>query len=195
MSGFELQLLGYRIRKCGFAVRTFHYSSLRMSPAENAAVLNDFIISLDTEVVHLVAHSLGGIVITHLFDQFPQQPPGKVLMLGTPLRGSATAAALDRYHLANFTLGRSKEGGLLGDRPGWHGGRELAMIAGDRGLGIGQLIFRKLPQPNDGMVALEETSTAEVTQHKRVPYSHVGLVLSKRVGNAVCSYLKTGELR
>ncbi len=192
MTGLEMSVLGSRIRRCGFSVHRFRYSSLWRTPAQNAESLNQFIQSLDADIVHLVAHSLGGIVVTHLFERFPQQPPGKVLMLGTPLTGSATALRLKRYHL-DSVLGKSTQRGLLGDRPSWDSGRALGMIAGDRGLGVGKLIFRQLPEPNDGTVAVIETQCHDVTDHLRVPNSHFGLLFARPVAEAVCSYLKSGE--
>ncbi len=193
MTGLEMQWLGLRLRGCGFSVRTFRYASLRRTPAENAARLNDWLASLDADIVHLVAHSLGGIVVAHLFERFPDQRPGKVVMLGTPLRGSATAMAIHQRGWDRWLLGKSGERGLLGDAPRWRSGRELAMIAGDRGVGIGRLLFRALPEPNDGTVAVEETAAPEVGQHLRAPYSHFGLLAARPVAEAVCRYLRLGE--
>jgi len=193
MTGLEMQLLAVRLRQCGFPlVKIFHYRSLRRTPAENAQALKRFIEALDADVVHLVGHSLGGIVIAHLFDSFPEQPPGKVVMLGTPLNGSATAVALRRLKLDGLLLGRSMVQGLLGDGPRWKNGRELAMVAGNRGLGVGML-FGQLSSPNDGTVAVSETRAPEVTQHLQVPYSHFGLLFARPVATAICAYLSRGE--
>ena len=192
MTGVDMRLLGSRIRHDGLSVHYFRYSSLLRTPAENADRLNQFIDSLEADIVHLVAHSLGGIVVTHLFDRHPQQRPGKVLMLGTPLTGSATAVTLVQRRLGLF-LGKSIQRGLLGDRPKWPTGKALGMIAGDRGLGLGKMIFRQLPKPNDGTVALIETTSPEVTDHLRVPHSHFGLIFAHPVALAVSSYLKSGE--
>ena len=193
MTGLEMQWLGLRLRRCGFSVRPFHYPSLRRAPAENAVRLHDYLGKLDADIIHLVAHSLGGIVVSHLFDQFPDQRPGKVVMLGSPLNGSATAMAIHQRGLDRWLLGASGEQGLLGGVPRWRGGRELAMIAGDRGVGIGKLLFRALPEPNDGTVAVDETMTPQVGQHLRVPYSHFGMLFARPVSDAVCAYLRLGR--
>lgn len=193
MTGLEMRVLRSQIAKCGFKTAQFRYRSLRSTPEENAARLNQFLQNVEADVVHLVAHSLGGLVVTHLFDQFPLQRPGRVVMLGTPLKGSATAHAYHAFLPARPLLGKSTLRGLLGDRPRWKGVRELGIIAGDRGIGIGQLTFGKLPKPNDGTVALDETRSTEVNRHLTVPHSHFGMIYSKDVAEAVCHFLKEGE--
>ncbi len=193
MTGLEMQILRSRIARCGFGTAQFHYHSLRLTPAENAVRLNQFLLNLEADIVHIVAHSLGGLVVTHLFEQFPLQRPGRVVMLGTPLKGSATAQAYHAFLPTRFLLGKSTLRGLLGDRPRWKGLRELGMIAGDRGTGIGQLTLGKLPRPNDGTVALDETRSTEVNHHLVVPHSHFGMIYSKNVAKAVCHFLKDGE--
>ena len=193
MTGLEMRVLRSRITQCGFKTLQFHYRSLLLTPEENAARLNQFLLTLKADMIHLVAHSLGGLVVTHLFDQFPIQRPGRIVMLGTPLKGSATAHAFNAFMPTRPLLGRSTLRGLLGDRPRWKGLRELGVIAGNRGIGIGQLMFGKLPQPNDGTVALDETRSTEVNRHLTVPHSHFGMIYSKDVAEAVCHFLKDGE--
>ena len=193
MTGLEMGVLRSRITRCGFKTLQFHYRSLLLTPEENAARLNQFLLTLKADMIHLVAHSLGGLVVTHLFDQFPIQRPGRIVMLGTPLKGSATAHAFNAFMPTRPLLGRSTLRGLLGDRPRWKGLRELGVIAGNRGIGIGQLMFGKLPQPNDGTVALDETRSTEVNRHLTVPHSHFGMIYSKDVAEAVCHFLKDGE--
>lgn len=194
MCGGELALLRRRVAAAGYAVHGFRYPSLRASPAQNAARLNAFLEDIDADLVHLVAHSLGGLVLCHLFHDFPAQRPGRVLMLGTPLRGSAVARRLAGWPVLRHLLGRSVEQGLLGDGPGWPPGRMLGMIAGNRGmLGIG-LLVGGLPGPHDGTVALVETDTAAVTEHLQVPYSHFGMLFARPVADAVIRYLRSGRL-
>ncbi len=193
MTGLEMRVLRARITRCGFKTLQFHYRSLLLTPEENAVRLNQYLLTLEADMIHLVAHSLGGLVVTHLFDQFPIQRPGRIVMLGTPLKGSATAHAFYAFMPTRPLLGRSTLRGLLGDRPRWKGLRELGMIGGNRGIGIGQLAFGKLAQPNDGTVALDETRSTEVNRHLTVSHSHFGMIYSKDVAESVCHFLKDGE--
>lgn len=192
MAGWELWYLRRHLEACGYSCRLFHYSSVLRSPRANALRLARFLAALDTDVVHVVAHSLGGLVVLHLFEIDPDLPPGRVLMLGTPLRGSAAARRLEGIPVLRWLLGRSMAGGLQGDAPAWQGGRHLGMIAGTRGLGMGNLLLRSLESPNDGTVALAETRSPAVHDHLAVPYSHLGMLWSPRVAEAVCHYLREG---
>lgn len=192
MTGLELSTLRKRIAAAGFQTSVFHYQSLLNRPADNAKKLQQHLEGIDADIVHFVAHSLGGIVLTHLFDQQTQRP-GRVVMLGTPLKASATAGAYYALWITRPLLGRSTTAGLLGGRPCWKGGSQLGVIAGDRGRGIGKLLFGKLPSPNDGTVALDETLTDEVTKHLTVPFGHFGMLFAAPVAESVCRFLKSGE--
>lgn len=195
MPGLELSWLRARLRDQGYQVVIFRYPSLRASPAQNAARLNAFLLQLDADLIHLVAHSLGGLVLCHLFHDFPAQRPGRVLMLGTPLRGSAVAVHMSRWIVSRWLLGRSIENGLLGDGPGWPAGRPLGMIAGIRGwFGVGVLTGTHLEMPHDGTVSLTETDSQAVTEHLQVPYGHMGMLFSRPVADAVVGFLKSGKL-
>lgn len=194
MTGLELSLLHRRVHVCGYETHQFHYRSLLQPPAVNAAKLNVYLLTIDAEVIHLVGHSLGGIVLAHLFARFPQQKPGRVLMLGSPLLGSVVASVLHRRAWSRWLIGRAGEQGLLGDVPRWPGTRRLGMIAGNRGAGIGLLVAgRELVRPHDGTVRLAETEAGEVNRHLTVPHGHFGMLFDASVADAVCRYLKTGE--
>ena len=194
MNGMEMALLRRRVARCGFDIYQFRYPSLRKSPRENAIALNTFLQTVPAEVIHLVAHSLGGIIVLHLFDAFPQQKPGRVVMISTPIRGSGIAKQLYRSPLWRRFLGRSIEGGLLGDAPRWRSDRELGMLAGTKGLGMGLVVTRgKLEKPNDGTVALSSTCSSGLKAHKAVPYSHIGILFASPVARAVCRFLQHGS--
>lgn len=189
MTGLEMLPLQRRLRQEGFEAHIFRYHSLIWPPARNARCLNDYLQTLDADIVHLVAHSLGGLVLLHLFNGYPEQRPGRVLMLCSPLQGSHTARRLSRYFFTRPFLGRSIERGLLGDAPRWKGQRKLIMIAGDRGLGIGRIVGG-LPRPNDGTVSVDETESDAVNLHLRVPYSHFGMLIAHNVQDTVVACLR-----
>ena len=193
MLGFEMLALHRELKRCGLPSRIFYYRSVYHTPRQNAQRLAQLLSRLDADVVHLVGHSLGGIVLLHLFDLEPVQRPGRVLMLGTPLNGSEIIRRVHRRRVLRLLLGRCTVQGLLGDAPPWRGGRTLGMIAGTRGIGLGNVLFGGLSSPNDGSVAVSETRAPEVNLHLTVPYSHVGMLWSAPVRQAVCRFLKTGD--
>ncbi len=197
MLGVELIPLRRRVAAAGFACHAFRYPSLRLPPERAAVRLDAFLSQLDAEVVHFVAHSHGGIVLLHLFEAFPMQRPGRILMLGSPIRGSHVARTLYRNPLGRLILGRAVEHGLLGDVPRFKGTHQLGAIAGSRGLGFAHLASRllgsPLPRPHDGAVAVNETRGSEVNDHLTVPYSHFGMLFAPAVGEVVCQFLKNGQ--
>lgn len=194
MVGLEMAWLRHRLRQAGYDCHQFHYHSLLRPPRENAAILQRYLQAIDADRIHLVAHSLGGIVATHLFDSHPVQKPGRVVMLGTPLKGSVVAERMNELPWLRVFLGRALEQGLLGDAPPWHGDRELGMVAGMRGVGLGQLIFLgRMPGLHDGTVAVDETEVPWVTDRLQVPYSHFGMLFHKDVAEAIANFLRMGR--
>ena len=194
MTGAEMLLLRRRLIQCGFDCYSYRYQSLRRTPRENAIRLDQYLQSIRADVVHLVAHSLGGIVVLHLFEQYPRQKPGRVVMLGTPIRGSQAAQKMASSRWLQHLLGRSVERGLLGDAPRWQADRDLGMIAGSEGFGVGKLITQgKLQQPNDGTIRLAATCSSGIKDHLALPYSHSGMIFARPVATAVCRFLQTGK--
>jgi len=112
MTGLEMAWMGLRLSSKGFSTRTFFYSTLISTPEQNAIRLAKFIEALEVDRVHLVAHSMGGIVLLHLFEQFSSLPPGRVVFLGSPVQGSAVAKQISRHSFLRPLLGQSTERGF-----------------------------------------------------------------------------------
>lgn len=192
MNGAEMWKLRKHLSAAGYVCHLFKYSSLRATPLQNAKELNRFAQSIDAPVKHFVCHSLGGLVLLHLFDQFPIQKPGRIVLLGTPVNGSTVAYRLHRIRLTRWLLGRSIENGLLGERPGWMKWRELGVIAGTMPLGVG-LVIGGLDVPNDGTVSVAETQLKGATDFVSFPVSHTGMLFSKDVATQVVTFLRAGK--
>lgn len=192
MNGWDMTLLRRRVRRCGFDARQFSYPSTKKTVQENAAALQRFAQTLDAPAVHFVGHSLGGLVVLQLFQDFPAQRPGRVVLLGTPYSGCHAAQRLARYALWRRFLGCSLQGGLLGVRPAWRAQRELGVIAGTFPLG-GGLWLGSVPRPNDGTVAVAETQVPGMAAHLTLPVSHMGLLISTATARQTCAFLKTGR--
>ncbi len=194
MTGFEMLLLRYRLHHCGYRTCQFHYSSLRRTPSENAAALNHFLEKISADRIHLLAHSLGGIVLLHLFHAFPQQKPGRVVMLGTPAKGSELARRVYNKRGLRLLLGRACEQGLLGGAPDWLEERELGLIVGDRAVGmLAQLFGGPLEKPSDGTVRVAETQIEQASDVLRLPVTHFSMLANRRVAAAACRFLQMGK--
>jgi len=191
MTGLEMTMLSRRLRNDGYITRRFYYPSLKSTPADNADSLYQYIKQLPAQTVHLVAHSLGGIVLLHLFDKYSDLPHGRLVLMGSPVCGSWVARRLDGNFLTRWLLGRSRERGLLGGVPEWKGGRDLGVIAGIGGFGVGT-VLGGVSGPGDGTVAVAETCVAQATDRCQIPTSHTGMVVSPTVALEVITFLKTG---
>ena len=195
MKGLEMSLLRRRIGAMGYACYQFSYPSLFAPPVKNAAKLNHYLRDkVDADVVHFVAHSLGGVVLSHLFESFPHQKPGRIVLLGSPIRGSAVAKRLHSSMLTRGFIGHSTKRGLLGDLPPLKCHQDIGVIAGNRGLGVGTFVMMGgLEKPNDGTVSVKETDAEVIKEHLQVPYSHFSMLWAAPVAQVVGHFLKYGR--
>jgi pimeloyl-ACP methyl ester carboxylesterase len=194
LNGLDMILLGRRLQRAGFLTQQFFYHSLQSSPAENAKALQVFLQKIKSEKVHFVCHSLGGLVIRHLFYHFPDRRPGRIICLGTPHQISSAAKTLSQLSLGRSMLGRSIEQGLIGNVPPWRKSSELGIIAGNLRLGLG-LLIPGIPLPSDGTVAVQETLLEGMTDHIILPVSHFGMLLSSRVAEQTTHFIIHGKFR
>lgn len=191
-NGAEMWRLRRRLNDAGYICHTFKYSSMRQSPEQNAERLHLFAQSIQAPVKHFVCHSLGGLILLHLFDLHPCQVPGRIVLLGSPVNGSAVAQRLYKRRITRWTLGRSVERGLLGDQPVWFRCRDLGVIAGTLPLGMGMLVGG-LEGEHDGTVAVEEAWLSGASDFMTLPVSHQGLLLSAEVAMQVVTFLRAGK--
>jgi len=157
----------------------FPYASVRAGVTDNAMALGKYLQTIKTDSLHLVAHSMGGLVILKLFELslVPQGPlagvaqglpPGRIVLTGSPVRGSRSAERLAQLPFGRTLLGLSASDMLLTPRePRWQGGRDLGVIAGDLAVGLGRLLGR-MGAPNDGTVWLDETDLPGAAEQLRV---------------------------
>ena len=192
MTGIEATLLRLRLSESGFDVHQFHYRSM-------TAVLDEVVADLAAEVaarappVHLVGHSLGGLLILRFAQQRPDVPLGRVVLLGSPVNGSRAARAFADLPGASLVFGNLAGGELVQAQPRrWTHRAEVGVIAGDHALGLGQLLAA-IPAPNDGTVAVDETRLEGATAGLVLPVSHAGLLVSAEVARQVAAFLATGH--
>ncbi|MDH3713250.1 MAG: alpha/beta hydrolase [Gammaproteobacteria bacterium] len=192
MRGGSLFIIARCLQSGGFNCYPFTYASVRRTAAQNAERLHAFSSGLEADIVHFVGHSLGGIVILHLFDRYPRQRPGRVVFAGSPVNGSAVAQRSAANPISQVLLGNSLRRALMGGTPAWRGARDLGVIAGSRSLGVGRLLGG-LRGTNDGTVSVDETRIPGATDHIVLPVTHTGLVISRAVADQVQAFLRNGE--
>ena len=189
--GVELRVLAHGLRKAGYETSHFVYRTVADSLEDNAFRLRACAESIDAEKVHLVAHSLGGVLAVKMLLSKDLSKSGRVVALGSPLKSSHAARRLARWNWGRSLLGDT--GGELLDTglERWDGSRELGCIAGSKGVGLGKLLGA-LPEPHDGTVSVIETELDGATDHITLPATHSSLIFNKDSLNQVVHFLKNG---
>jgi len=193
MNPIEMRFLGNQLKKHGFQVHYIFYQSVLKNSVQNAQLVHKKIDKLNLPDLHIVAHSLGGLITMHLFNQFDDIPPGRVVMLGSPVNGSSTAQKVQKWPIIAPLLSQSMPNALSGKNiPEWKCNRDWGMIAGTQNQGLGRLTGG-LAGISDGSVLLDETRHPKQTAHIQVNTSHTGLLFSKDVAQLCSRFLNTGK--
>lgn len=188
MRGFAMGLVARRLREAGFTPRIFDYASLHEGADRSSARLAEAIAREPAGRVHVVGHSLGGLVA--LLATQASDRAGRTVCLGSPLLGSDAARRVAGF--APWAMGASADRLCAGlDR--WHGTREVGVIAGRLPFGLAR-VLGGFDDDSDGTVRVAETRLPGIHDHLVLPASHTGLVFSGEVANAVVRYLQSGRL-
>jgi pimeloyl-ACP methyl ester carboxylesterase len=192
MNGLESFLLRDRLAKAGFAPAVFRYPSMSSSLADATAALAARLRSFEG-TVHLVGHSLGGVVVLETLECEAELPPGRTVLLGSPVRGSRAARSIAAWSVGPQLLGALAVAELARERDrSWRLPREIGLIAGCRSAGLGR-VFSNLPQPNDGTICVDETRLPGATAHRVLDVSHTGMLLSSLVARDTARFLESGH--
>ena len=194
LNGRESLVLRRRLeRELGCRAHPFRYRSVAGPMSDIVARLADFVAALDSPTLHLIGHSLGGLVIYRFLERYPQQKPGRVVFLGTPSIASRAAVGVARLRWAAPLVGRCLSEELVKHHERrWSAPRELGIIAGTRRVGLGQFVAC-FDEDSDGTVAVSETRLPGATDHVCLPVSHMGMLLSPRVALESAQFLRNGR--
>jgi pimeloyl-ACP methyl ester carboxylesterase len=192
MRGPALLPMASRLRRRGFAPTIFSYATLWREPGLAMERLAMELYRYGEGPVHLVAHSLGGLIAAETINRYQKLPAGRLVCLGSPIAGSAAARGLAarKLGLVSGKSGPLLRGGLI-ELPRR---REIGMIAGARSLGLGRF-FNSFDGINDGTVAVWETRLPGLTDHVVLQSSHSGLVFSAQAAELTGNFLEYGHFR
>ncbi len=191
MRGLTLFSLARRLRGAGFTVDVFDYASVFGDTAATCERLRTRMRQIKADRVHLVGHSLGGIVALEATRRMRDLPRGHIVCLGPPLRGSSVARVLSHVPGGRWLLGANR-GTLIEGVKRWDGSRPVGVVAGKLPFGLGVSIGA-LTAPHDGTVTVEETRLGGVADHRTVAATHTGLLFSATVAELTIGFLRDGR--
>jgi pimeloyl-ACP methyl ester carboxylesterase len=191
--GWMMASMAKRLRARGHRVGVFSYPTRAADLDGHADALHDFLEKDKVQELHLVGHSMGGLVILNMLSRYDDLPPGRVVLMGTPVQGSAVVRKMAKLPGQEFIFGKSREDLLQGFRVSPEG-RETGMIRGTRPFGFGQIAGRP-DEPNDGSIRLSETQLEGLKDTIDLPVAHSEMLVSAKVVDQVEQFLLHGSFK
>ena len=188
--GVVMQPLAARLERAGLRCHTFSYQGSARPLEVHAERLARM--AHDIGPAHFVGHSLGGLVVLEALSRHPGIAAGRVVLLGTPVRGCASGRSLARHPAGRWFLGHSEELWREGRAANWTRPEALGVIAGSLPLGLARILGR-LHGVNDGVVCLEETAVEGMAERVVLPVAHSAMLVSARVARNVALFLAEGR--
>ena len=165
MPGIESALLRRRLARVhGYHTYVFRYRSVYEPMLQIVAALRALIERIDAPQVHLLGHSLGGLIIMRCLEHYAMEQPGRVVFMGTPCAGSRAVRTLGSWPWGRRALG--------------HAVREELLVNFD--------------EPNDGVVGISETRLEGAKSWLSVPVAHAGMLISATVARAAGNFFAEG---
>ena len=194
MPGAETWLLRTRLRDAGFEPQLYRYPTVSLPLGVNWKRFARFIAAAPGEAVHIVGYSLGGVIAVGATARGLIETPGRIVCLGSPLKGTAAGTAVSQFPAGAAMVGQSirdlnEQGGLQGVAAG----RDVGVIAGSGGAaGIGR-VLPTLESPHDGVVSVAETQLVGLADHLVLPVTHTSMLFDGEVARQTIAFLNHGR--
>jgi triacylglycerol lipase len=199
-SALSMAPIAAGLRRGGYAVINLNYASTRKSmealAEEDLAPAVAECRSRGYDRIHLVTHSMGGI-IARVFLQRHALPTGsRLVMLAPPNQGSEVAdwamQHLPRlYHLAGPAAGQLGTGDNTVYRLMAPFAAQLGIIAGSRSWN--PIFSAILPGDDDGRVSVSRARLAGMTDFLIVPNTHYTILHDRNVRRQIILFLESGR--
>ncbi len=196
MGGNIMRVFAYQLRAAGFTTENFSYRMLRQGLEANCRRLQRRINSSSDERIHLVGHSLGGVLALQTLVRYPEAISGRVVCLGSPLLNTMAGRHLATSRIGSRMLGRTLPEAVF-EHPleSWRGVQDVGVVAGSVGLGLGMIVTPRLRRPHDGVVEVAETCLPGITDHLELRVNHTGLLLSREAATQTAHFLHHGRFQ
>jgi len=190
----SMRLLSMRLRRAGFRTAFARYDSRRMRVNEAVDAVAKQVEKMERSgPLHLVGHSLGGVVALRVKQDRSELKVHRVVQLGSPNLGSAAARTLSEMRLARDFFGPVLS--ELSDDLDQEDAPDPDVMAI-----AGASMPRWLSQHygmrgyNDGLVSVRSAWGWAAGKRLRVESIHGWLPLSADVADDVEAFLKTGDV-
>src|SRR5256885_6049639 len=138
MPGMAMALLGARLGRDGYSAHVFHYSG-RESLEGNIERLVRYARAHGR--VHLVGHSLGGVLVFDALERHPELDVATAVLIGAPVRGCLAGRRLAVSRLGRWVIGATAP--RWGERNAtWRRPEPLGIIARTLPLRLGWMTGR-----------------------------------------------------
>lgn len=147
--------------------------------------------------LHIVAHSMGGLVVRALLAKHRPERLGHVIMLGTPHGGSEIADFLLQHAMLRPVLGQAA------DALTTHRSQKINAMFGPVDYSLGVIAGNKpflpimlaslIPGANDGKVSVASTFIEGAADRIILPLPHTALLFHMRSLNQISHFLEHGK--
>jgi len=191
MNPLVMSYLVHVLRSEGFAAHSLGYRTIRDPLEAHLTRVAKRVAQIDASTVHLVGHSLGGVIVMRYLQQLTDRRVRRAVLIGAPVSGCRAATDFAERAGGELMMGRSLAVWREPVDVSVDSRIEIGAIAGTRALGLGAVLMR-LPTPNDGVVCVDETRFPALRDHIEFPIGHTVMLMSARVARQTAGFLKTG---